>query len=319
MRLSFSPQLEESPSAEFERLKSNLFEISGKKGSLKKTTEATKQLDTFLSHVHIEKANDEMHNTIPYLRCSYDEVPLTIPAIIKNGTESDTIQFQDGKWYISKELSPEMEISLLCFSDVSGTINKQSQKAIKSLNKKHARALGPELCNKNGSLFFVKEEDLYYAAIGSKKIPTFPILSNSKILNYASCLKVILKASGIEASYEEIISDYLDTTIDEPFAPLKDRNKMIAGRKIETTIIHDPEAEASFIVNELVKERFLIAIDKNGNIGLLTAIALKGEEDYLPVSVRLRVPSLTEDNAKVQMSWNDFCKRTTDLVKVDIY
>lgn len=171
----------------------------------KQVKEASRCLDTFLSHIHIGKFDSNNHNMIPFLSCRYDDIPLTTPAILRHGTTADTIQFQDGKWYITKDLSPDMEIDFLYFENNANLKNKQFQKTMKSMRKKYTYQLGDELAGKNGSLFFVKNENLYYAAIESGKIPAFSILSNSEIINYASCLMAILKASNIDVSYDSII------------------------------------------------------------------------------------------------------------------
>jgi len=63
----------------------------------------------------------------------------------------------------------------------------------------------------------------------------------------------------------------------------------------------------------------MIAIDKDGNVGLLTAIALTGEKDYQPVHVRLRYPTIAKEEQRVQISWVDFFNCMVALVKVDIY
>lgn len=168
------------------------------------------------------------------------------------------------------------------------------------------------------TLFFVKEEGLYYAAIASKDIPPFDILSNHQIINYASCLKAILQASGVKATYDEIIRKYLSTSIDKQVVPLQNRSKKIGGRKVVTTIIPQSEFDAQTIVNELLKMQMMIVIDKDGNVGLLTTIALSGGNGYQPVYVRMRLPVLAKDEQRVQMSWKDFSLRVVTLVKVEI-
>lgn len=281
--------------------------------------DASRLLDAFLSHTCIGRFNGDSHNMMPFLTCRYENTPLTTSAILRCGTEADTIQFHNGKWYITKELSPDMEIDLLCFENTVGLPNKQFHKIIGAIQKKYTCQIGKELAGKKGSLFFVKGENLYYAAIESKKIPAFSILSNSEVINYASCLKTILLASNVEASYDEIIRQYLDTTIDERYIPTKRNCDSIAGRKVVTTFIPQTKVNATDIVNELLKERFLITIDKSGNVGLFTAIALTGENDYQPVHVRMRLPTMEKDEQRVQMSWRDFSNRVVALVKVDIY
>lgn len=302
-------------SQQFIKLKKGLTEAS----TSKQMKDAAKQLDTFLSHIYIGRSDGDSHNTIPFLSCRYDHTPLTTQAILRCGTAADTIQFQHGKWYITKALSADMEIDLVCVENSEGLKGKQIQKTMGVMRKKHAFQLGEELADKKGSLFYVKDENLYYAAIESKKIPAFSILSNSEVINYASCLKAILKASGIEASYDDIIRQYLNTTVDEKFVPTKSKSSMIAGRKVVTTFVPQPKVDATEIVNELLKERFMIVIDKDGNVGLLTAIALTGENDYQPVHVRMRLPMMVNDEQRVQISWRDFCNRVVALVKVDIY
>ena len=302
-------------SRQFSELKKGVLEAS--KG--KQLKDASRQLDAFLSHICIGRSDGDSHNTIPFLSCRYDHTPLTTSAILINGTTADTIQFQDGRWYITKDLYPDMEIGLVYMENGVGSNNRQIQKTVETMRKKYTYQLGEELAGKKGSLFYVKDEKLYYAAIESKKIPAFSILSNSEVINYASCLKAILQASGIEASYEEIIRQYLNTTIDEKFIPTKNNSNTIAGRKVVTTFVPQTKVEATEIVNELLKERFMISIDKDGNAALLTAIALIGENDYQPVHVRMRLPTMAKEEQRVQKTWRDFSYRVVALVKVDIY
>lgn len=302
-------------SRQFAELKKDIVEAS----TGKQMKDVSRQLDAFLSHVYIGRSDGDSHNTIPFLCCRYNHTLLTTPAILRRGTTADTIQFQDGKWYITKDLSPDMEIDLVCVENGIGSNSKQIQKTMGAIKKKHTYQLGDELAGKKGSLFYVRDENLYYAAIESKKIPAFSILSNSEVINYASCLKAILKASGIDASYDEIIRQYLNTTIDEKFVPTKNNSNIIAGRKVVTTVVPQTKVEATEIVNELIKDRFMIAIDKDGNVGLLTAIALTGENDCQPVHVRMRLPTISKEEQRVQMSWGDFTNRVVALVKVDIY
>ena len=168
------------------------------------------------------------------------------------------------------------------------------------------------------TLFFVKDEGLYYAAIASKDIPPFDILSNHQIINYASCLKAILQASGVKATYDEIIRKYLSTSIDKQVVPLQNRSKKIGGRRVLTTFIPQSEFDAQTIVNELLKKQMMIAIEKGGNVGLLTTISLANVNGYQPAYVRMRLPVLTKDEQRVQMSWKDFSHRAVPLVKVEI-
>lgn len=302
-------------SQQFEELKKGIAEAS----TSKQMKDTAKQLDTFLSHVYVGRSDGDSHNMVPFLSCRYDHTPLTASAILWHGATADTIQFQDGRWYITKDLTPDMELDLVCVENGVGLNSKQIKKTVGAMRKKYTYPIGEELAGKKGSLFFVKDENLYYAAIESKKIPAFAILSNSEIINYASCLKAILKASNIEASYDEIIGQYLNATIDEKFVPTSSNDKAIASLKVVTTFVPQTKVEASEVVNELIKERFMIVIDKDGNVGLLTAIALTGENDYQPIHVRMRFPSLAKDEQRVQMSWKDFSNRIVDLVKVDIY
>ena len=285
----------------------------------KQLKEASKRLDAFLSSVYIGRSDGDRHNTIPFLTCRHEHTPLTTPAILRQGATADTIQFQDGRWYITKDLSPEMVIDLVCVENGVGSNSKQIQKTMSAVRKKYTYQLGEELAGKKGTLFYVKDENLYYAAIESKKIPEFSILSNSEVINYATCLKTILHASGIEASYDEIIRQYLNTTIDEKTVLTKNNNNTISGKKVVTTSVSQTNVEATEIVKELLNERFMIAIDKDGNVGLLTAIALTGEKDYQPVHVRLRYPTIAKEEQRVQISWVDFFNCMVALVKVDIY
>jgi len=313
--LALFAQSVNGPSQTFSELKSAL--VSARNG--KEVKETTRQLDEFLTHVKIERSGSASHNEVPSLSCYYDSSPLSTSAILRQGTKNDTIQFQNGQWNITKEMMSDMEIDLLCFEQTLSGENKGVSKALGTLAKKHTYKMNEELLGKRKTLFFVKNEGLYYAAIESKKIPAFAILSNSEVLNYASCIKAILKASCIDATYDEIIGQYLKTTIDEGFVPTKGCDNIIVGRKVVTLFIPQNKITANAIAEELLRDRFLIAIDNSGNVGLLTAIALSGESDYEPTHVRLRMPMLSADNQRVQMSWRDFSKRVVALVKVDIY
>jgi len=313
-QLSLVAQTTNNPSQTFFDLKSAFAGAS--KG--KEIRELSKQLDNFLSHVKIERASGVSHNLVPYLTCYYNSLPLSTPAILSQEERLDTIQFQNGRWYITRDFSSDAEISLLCIEQPLNN-SKSAKKSLETLCKRHILKMNEELLGKNSPVFYVREENLYYAAIESKKIPSFEILSNSEILNYASCLKAILKASYIDATYDEILSTYLNTTLDEQFIPSKNCSNTIAGRKVVTTFLSKNKVNATTIVNELIRERFVIAIDKDGNVGLLTAVALTGETNYQPVHVRLRMPMTCGDNQRVQMSWEDFSSRLLAIVKVDIY
>lgn len=308
-------QLTDSLSSQFVKVKCDLLKAT----TSRQMKDASKSLDAFLSHVNITRCDSNFHNQIPFLSCQYEGIPLTMSAILRQGTISDTIQFQNGRWYITKDLSQDMKIDLLCFDNNGTPNNKKLKSTIEAIKQRYTYLLGDGLADKNGSLFFVRDENLYYAAIESKNIPAFDILSNNEIINYATCLKTILKASNIESSYDEIIGNYLCTTLDERHVPIKNNSRTIAGRKVETTFLPQTKIEVNEILNELVKNRFLIAIDKDGNVGLLTAIAMSGEKNYQPVHVRMRMPKLAIDEQRVQMSWRDFSNRVVALVKVEIY
>ena len=306
-------------SEKFCKLKYDLAMANSQKSSSKNLKQIVKQLDTLLSNIVIERSENGKHNSIPFLSCFYDQTPMNINAVIRREAQNDTILFQNGKWYICKDLHPDTEINLLCIENLPNPTNKQVKKEIDILKKRYTYQFGNELASKKRKLYFVKEDNLYYAAIESKRIPSFSILSNNEVINYATCLKAILKASGIEATYDDIIGKYLHVTIDEHSLMYRNNCNTIAGRKVVTTFISQNNINASYIVDELLRERFIISVDKKGNVGLLTAIALTGESNYTPVHVRLRMPSMPYEETRVQMSWKDFIGNTVSIVKVDIY
>ena len=92
-------------SQQFVKLKKGITEAS----SGKQMKDASKQLDAFLSHMSRGRSDGNGHNIAAFLTCSFDNMPLTTPAILRCGAEVDTIQFQDGEWYITRELSTDME------------------------------------------------------------------------------------------------------------------------------------------------------------------------------------------------------------------
>lgn len=284
-------------------------------GNSKEIKDAIQQLDEFLSHVKIVQEINASHNIIPCFCCYYDSIPLAMSAILHTGTKADTIQFRNGKWYNMESVLPGSEIDLLCFEH---SLDNRKIAALKPLDNKYRYRMN-NMQEKSKTAFFVKEEGLFYAAIESKKIPSFSLVSNNEILNYASCLKLVLKASNVDATYDEIIRQYLNTTIDEQFLSLKDCKNTINGREVVTTFIPKKKVEPKVIVDELLKDRFMITIGNNGNIGVLTAIAITGKADYQPVLVRLRMPIPNSENPRVQLSWRDFYENIIALVKVDIY
>lgn len=311
-------QTEREPSQEFSLLKKSYLTASKEKKTSKQLKELANRIDEFLSHVKIEKSSETCHNMIPYLTCTYDNYPLTIPACLKSSSQVDTILFQDGRWYLPDNIAEDIEIDILAHGmDIN---SKTAKKIMKTIENKHRFKIEECFLNKGDSVFFVKDENLYYVAIESKKIPTFDILSNNGVINYASCLKAILKASDINVTYDEIIRNYLCTTIDERFVPAVNTSNILAGRKVVTELIPQTNLDVTALVNELIKERFLITIDQNGNLGLLTAIAMTGETDYQPVYVRIRMPMMTgQEEQRVQMSWNDFYNHLFALMKVRIF
>lgn len=314
--IPLSAQVPPDPSSEFAELKSAFVDASHNKNTKQAKSIAT-QLDEYMSHIQIVRSKDTEHNMVPYLMCLYDTIPLTTFVLIRSSNGIDTIQFQDGKWYITKELEPNMVIDLLCFEQRIN--NKNAKKIIGAIQKKYAKVMGEELAGKKGSVFFVKGENLYYAAIESKKIPAFTILSNNEVINYASCLKAILAASGIDASYYEIIGRYLRTSIDEHTFEANGINDSIAQRRVVTSICPKEDITPSAIVDELLQEKFMIAIMEDSKIGILTAIAMKEDGKYKPTHVRLRIPTVGEEGQRVQLTWDDFSNQVIDLVKVEIY
>lgn len=305
-----------NPSQDFSELKKSFIQASQDRKSSKQMKELAAQLDEFLSHVKIEQDEKTCHNMIPRFVCYYDDIPLSTTAYLRSAQKTDTIAFLDGKWYADTNIANDAKFDILTPELVLN--NRTAEKLLRAIEKKYAWANANKRAAKPDTALYVKEENLYYAAIASKKIPPFDILSNNAVINYASCLKTILKASNIEATYDEIIGKYLCTTIDEPYVPSKNCSKEIARRKVVTTFLPATSFTASTLVDELLQERFVMAIDKDGNIGLITAIAMTKEGDYHPVQVRMRMPLLVKDKP-VQMAWTEFCSRISTIVKVDVY
>lgn len=108
--VSFAQSIND-PTQTFSELKSAL--ISARNG--KEAKGAARKLDEFLTHVKIERGDSVSHNMVPSLICYYDSSLLSISATLRQGAKTDTIQFLNGQWNITKELLPDMEIDLLCF------------------------------------------------------------------------------------------------------------------------------------------------------------------------------------------------------------
>jgi len=305
-----------NPSKDFSELKKSFIQAGHDGKPSKQMKVLAAQLDEFLSHVKIELDDNACHNMIPRFNCYFDDMPLSTTAYLRSSIQTDTIAFQDGKWYADTDIANDAKFDILMPGlDLN---NRAAEKLLREIEKKHSWVNANRRVAKPDTALYVKEENLYYAAISSKKIPPFEIMSNNAVINYASCLKTIFKASRIEATYDEIIGKYLGMTIDDSYVPSKNCSKEIAGRKVVTTFFPAASFTASTLVDELLQERFVIAIDKDGNVGLITAIAMTKEGDYHPIHVRMRLPLLVKDKT-VQMSWIEFCSRISSIIKTDVY
>lgn len=304
-----------NPSKSYELLKEAFAEasyLSDKNVSLNKVY---KCIQDFLTHISIDVI-DKKHNYERRFICRYDSLPLTAKGTFFCKDIENEIVFVDGLWIDNSNaiLDNEFRLSVI---DSHMPINKKNKRAQSLLKKtQNEYTFTFTMMDKKKELFYVKDENLYYAAILSSEIPEFDIASDHSVLNLASCVKAILKASGTEAKYEDIIHNFLHTTIDEQYIPTTNYGDTIANRKvIVETILHD-DISSNLIVNELLYEKFAIAIDKEGNASLITAIAFT--EDKLPVHVRMRLPSQPKGKQKVQVGWNSFIENTAYIIKISI-
>ena len=303
------------PSTEFANLKSSFETYSMEKNVYKDLKETAQFIDEFLTKVKFEYLSSCKHNMLPRVICKYDSIPISTSALLYNGNKADTIYFDSGVWIISDTIPNEMNFNLLCFDRGINVKNRLANKLANDIKMKHMVTIKEN----PGSLYFVAADSLYYAAISSKRIPAFKILSNSPLLNYATCLKTILNASGLDVTYDDIIHNYLSTVIDDERVPMVGCDGVIGGHRIETIFIPKECCNVSEIVEELIRERFMIVIDRGGNASLLTAISMRKETDYEPTAVRIRIPSLDDGQQRKQIDWTDFVNGLATLVKVNIY
>lgn len=299
----------------FALLKDALVKTSNLNGKKKDFTNIANEMDAFLDRISIvPKSKAVKHNEVLAFMCRYDQTPINVPVYV-NDTLVATAD--DGTIYLEDYNAESICISLISNHIGINKKNKYAVEVINDLVRKHTNKYIAKDLFKRSVLFYVTSENLYYAAIQSKEIPNFDIVSDNNTINLATCIKTILKASDVDAKYEEIIHDYMHTSMDAEFSPFKTYNDSISNRKVVMSRLSLNKEVAQTIVDRLCCNRFLIAIDKKGQSSLLTAIAL--DEDKNPVHVRLRTPNIGKEEQRSQVSWNDFCQNQLILFDLNVF
>lgn len=300
-------------SKEFLLLKDALSKTSYQK--TKDFLNAAKAIDSFLDNVSFSpKSKDIRHNEILSFVCFYMGEKLSIPIYINDTLYATT---GDGAVYCGYLNTGTVCLSLLS-KDIA--INRKNKIAVKTLNdliKTHTQCYERKELMKRNVLFHVTNENLYYAAIPSKEIPDFDVVSNNSIVNFATCIKTILKASNIDAKYEEIIHSFLHSSLDGDFIPVSNFGDSISSKKVVVSRIPLNERQTQTIVERLCCNRFLISVDKDGTPSLLTAIALDKRNN--PVHVRLRKPNIEKGKQRLQLSWDEFSHNQSMLFDISIF
>lgn len=286
--------------------------FSKKKNNIDKLSLA---LDSFLSNVSfIPIQSGVLHNEIPALWCKYKDTVANVAAFLNGST---LLVNKNGKLYMDSCLHDEFSLSLFHENDGMNSQNKYAKKVETDLIKKHTKQFSIKEIYNRSTVFFVKEEGLYYAAIPSKEIPPFEILSTNNILNFASCIKVILQSSRIESDYNDIIHNFLHSSINAHNISAIHYGDSIAQIKVSITKNSNKDRYAQIITDNLCNGRYLIAMNGSGSPLLVTAIAF--DEHNSPTYIRYRSPSMETKMQFIQGSWDEFQKDISLLFEISIY
>ncbi|MBO8458960.1 MAG: hypothetical protein IAA73_01290 [Bacteroidetes bacterium] len=285
---------------------------SKKNKELRKIAET---LDDFLTHTTI-KPGEIRHNEVLSFICYYDSIPFEATLYLN---DSVSLAVNNEKIYMGeyKNDTEEIHMGLMSTQLSVNPKNKHANKTLNKLIERHSKHFATKDFLQKSVLFYVKDENLYYAAIPSKEIPDFEITSDNDVINWASCIKVILQASGLDSDYEDIIHNFMHTSIDEAFLSFSNCGDSISGKKVTLNNISLEKLNAQIIVENLCYHRFLIAVDKKGKPSLITAIAL--DENHNPVHIRIRTPRFIKEEQRIQMSWQKFTQDMSMLFDLRVY
>ena len=289
------------PSEAFAILKKGLSVPADRKQSDAGMEDVYSMIDDFLSHVSVEFGNGGRHNVVSRLMSRYDGILL----------EDNLIFFEP-----ETDDSKRARVSKSTF----GNMREEVEKSVDSILKKHSY----EINNVNKSnLMYVKETGLYLVAIPSKDIPDFMFLSDNEVLNFAACLKAIIQSAGINVSYNEILGTLINSPVEEKkIRTDKNYTGILSGRKIDVQFISMEKYSLESVVSrELLDGNFLIAIGRGENTGLITYASLKkvATNEYEPIKIRMRIPTLPKTEQRKEISWSDFKANNLAIAVVNIY
>lgn len=285
----------------------------GKKNKdLKKIAE---MLNVFLTHTTI-KPREIRHNEVLSFICYYDSIPFEATLYLN---DSVSLVANNGRIYMGEcnNNAEEINVGIISPQLSVNPKNKHAKKILKELIERHSKHFATKDFLQKSVLFHVKDENLYYAAIPSKEIPDFEITSNNDVINGASCIKVILQASGLDSDYEDIIHNFMHSSIDEVSLSFSNCGDCISGKKVSLNNMSLEKLNAQTIVENLCYHRFLIAVDKKGKPSLITAIAL--DKNHNPIHIRIRTPHFIKEEQRIQMSWQKFTQDLSMLFDLRVY
>lgn len=220
-------------------------------------------------------------------------------------------------------LAPGLEYRVIKRVEIVKKLFEKSKpnEIFEAVRKKHWLQLDIKSAQES-KLFYVPKEDLYYAAIKSNDLPEFAASSESQTENFAICVNAVLEFSGIKSDYSFILKDYLkidkNDKITDIIKTYFHRIGDISGRETQVNS-HYVGNLKQYLTEELTQGRIIISIDKKGESALVTAISLKKDADgYIPVNVRMRMPSLPKGKQRKEMSWKEFEENGFAIVAVYI-
>lgn len=139
-------------------------------------------------------------------------------------------------------------------------------------------------------VFVTREDGTVWAAMHSTQVPPLRTISDSPLANLASCLTMICEAGGLPDQFPAIVSQLYVNEVDPAHFP-------------DSIAISLPELEidckafgldadvADMMIKALMDKRMSIAVDRDGNAGVVTAIEfIPDSTRNLPVQIRLRMP-----------------------------
>lgn len=138
-------------------------------------------------------------------------------------------------------------------------------------------------------VFVTRDGGTIWAAMHSTQVPPLRTISDNQLANLASCLTMICEANGIPDRFPAIISQLYINEVDPVNFP-DSIMLSLPDAKIGCVAYPLDADVADMMIRALIDKKMSIAIDRDGNAGVVTAIEfIPDSTRNLPVQIRLRI------------------------------